>query len=73
MKERIENVFDDIAESEYEIKCFIELLNIYKDYCYLNDNTEWENKFVILIKTVEAIHTDMQRRLLALDDLIKEL
>ncbi len=73
MKERLENIFDDIADTEYEIKCFIDLLNIYKDYCYLNDNIEWENNFVILIKTVAAIHKDIQQRLLVLDDLIKEL
>ena len=73
MKERLENILDDIAETEHEIKCFIGVLNDYKEYCYLSDNTEWENKFVILIKAAEALHTDMQRRLAPLNDLIKEL
>lgn len=73
MKERLENVFDDMSETEHEIKCFIEVLNDYKEYCYLSDNTEWENKFIILIKAAEALHADMQRRLAPFNDLIKEL
>lgn len=73
MKEKLENVFDDISETEHEIKCFIEVLNDYKEYCYLSDNTEWENKFIILIKAAEALHTDMQQRLAPFNDLIKEL
>lgn len=73
MKEILENVFDDMSETEHEIKCFIEVLNDYKEYCYLSDNTEWENKFIILIKAAEALHADMQLRLAPFNDLIKGL
>lgn len=53
MKVKLENIFDDIAETKHEIMCFTEVLNDYKEFCYLNDNTEWENKFIILIKIAE--------------------
>ena len=37
MKAKLENIFDDIAETKHEIMCFTEVLNDYKEFCYLND------------------------------------
>lgn len=73
MKERLENIFDDIAETKHEIMCFTEVLNDYKEFCYLNDNTEWENKFIILIKIAESLYNDFEKKLNSFDEFIKTL
>ena len=53
--------------------CFTEVLNDYKEFCYLNDNTEWENKFIILIKIAESLYNDFEKKLNAFDEFIKTL
>lgn len=73
MKKELEKILENLSEVEYDLKCFMNVLNDYKEYCYLEDNSEWEKRFIVFIKIVNSLYNDVQESLTPLDKLIKTI
>ena len=73
MRSELENILDNLSEVEYDLHCFMNVLNDYRNYCYLGDEPKGEKRIIVFIKIVKTLCDDIQKNLAMLNDLIKTI